>query len=224
MTDLDVQPVVRTGSSVPTYRDRVRSWTGQALRDLAYCGGALIWSVVAFSILVSGVAVTVSFLPLVVGVPMWVGFAYVVRSTTRVDRGLAGWQRRQRVQAVYRRPAEPGFLPLTRTLSTDPQTWRNLTWLATTSVVGFAGGLLVVTAAGLAAAYVSMPLWFWAISDPGSEYGLTNLGRFTIDTMAEAATMTAVGVGLVPVVLLLARGIATGHASLAARLLGGRRG
>jgi len=37
--------------------------------------------------------VTVSLLVLVVGVFVWIGFAYIVRWTTWVDRRLAGWQR-----------------------------------------------------------------------------------------------------------------------------------
>jgi hypothetical protein len=36
----------------------------------------------------------------------------------------------------------------------------------------------VVTAFGLVAAYVSMPVWYWAVSHPRSEYALTNLGLF----------------------------------------------
>jgi hypothetical protein len=48
---------------------------------------------------------------------------------------------------------------------------------AVTSVAGFVPGLVVITAAGLCVAYLSMPLWYWAVSHPGTEYGLTNFGR-----------------------------------------------
>jgi hypothetical protein len=199
---------------------RTRAWTLQSLRDVGYSGAVLVWSVAVFSILVSGGAGTASLLVFVVGVVVWIGFVYVARWTTWVDRRLAGWQRRERVLAVYRRPTASGFLPFVKSLTSDPQTWRDLAWMVVTSVVGFAGGLAVVTAASLAVSYVSMPLWFWAVTDPHSEYGLTNLGRFTVDTLGEALTMTAVGVALIPLVLLLARWFATAHAGLAARLLG----
>ena len=41
-----------------------------------------------------------------------------------------------------------------------------------------------------------------------------------VDTPAKAVVVSAVGLALVPVVLLLARGGATTHAALAARVLG----
>ena len=158
---------------------------------------------------------------LVVGVLVWIGFAHVARWTTRVDRSLAGWQRHEPVhgglpptgRARVRAVREDAHAP-------TPRPWRDLAWLAITSVVGFAGGLVVITAAGLAVSYVSMPLWYWAVTDPHTEYGLTNLGRFTVDTLGEALTMTAIGVVLLPLVLLLARWFATAHAGLAVRLLG----
>jgi hypothetical protein len=94
-----------------------------------------------------------------------------------------------------------------------------MAWLGVTSIVGFAGGLAVIMAAGLAAAYVSMPLWYWAVSHPQREYGVTNLGFFTVDTLGEAAIMAAIGLVLIPFVLLLARWCATTHAGLAVRML-----
>ena len=81
---------------------------------------------------------------------------------------------------------------------------------------------MVATAAGLIVAYLSMPLWYWAVTDPDAEYGLTKLGQYTVDTMSEALTMTALGVALVPLVLLMARSFAKAHAGLAVRLLGNR--
>jgi hypothetical protein len=88
-----------------------------------------------------------------------------------------------------------------------------------TSIVGFASGLAVITAAGLAAAYVSMPLWYWAVSHPHNQYGVTNLGFFTVDTLGEAVITAAIGLVLIPLVLLLARWCAATHAGLAVRML-----
>jgi Putative sensor len=163
--------------------------------------------------------VTASLLVLIVGVFVWVGFVYVARWTTRVDRWLAGWQRNEPVRAVYRRPDARGFVPLLKTVSSDPQTWKDLAWLALTSIAAFTLGLAAITAAGIALAYLSMPIWYWAISAPDDLYGLTNLGLFTVDTFGEALAVTAIGLALVPLALLLARGCATAHAALAARIL-----
>jgi Putative sensor len=199
---------------------RVRAWTRSSLRDLVYAGAVGVWSVVGFTVLVTGVSVTSSLLVLVVGVFVWIGFAHVLRWMTLVDRALAGWRRQERVPAVYRRPGARGLTPYLKTLSSDPQTWRDLAWLGVTSIVGFASGLVVITAAGLAVTYVSMPLWYWAISDPRTEYGVTNLGLFTVDTLREAGFATAIGLAIIPLVLLLARWCAATHAGLAVRLLG----
>jgi uncharacterized membrane protein YdfJ with MMPL/SSD domain len=202
-----------------TRRRRIRTWTTSALRDLVYLGAVFVWSIAAFAILVTAISVTASLLVFIVGIFVWIGVAYVVRWTTSVDRQLAGWHRKTPVPAVYRRPTVRGFLPLLKTVSSDPQTWRDLAWLGLTSIVGFTLGLAAITAAAIALAYVSMPIWYWAVSDPHGQYGLTNLGLFTVDTLGEALAATAIGLALVPLALLLAHGCASTHAGLAARIL-----
>jgi hypothetical protein len=189
-------------------------WTTSALRDLVYAGAVFVWSIVAFNVLVIGVSLTASLLVLIVGVFVWVGFAYIVRWTTWVDRRLAGWQRHERIRVVYRRPDTRGFVPLLKAVSSDPQTWRDLGWLAVTSIAGFTVGLAALAAAGVIVAYLSMPLWYWAISDPGGQYGLTNLGLSTVDTLGEAVAAMGIGLVLAPLALMLARGSATAHAAL----------
>ena len=120
MTHLDLTPIADT---VPPHVDRdtmphgdaeprntrFSAWTRSALRDMVYCGAGFAWSIVAFTILVTGIAATASLLFLLVGVLAWIGFTHVLRWTTWVDRKLAGWQRHERVPAVYRRPATRGF-------------------------------------------------------------------------------------------------------------------
>ena len=209
----------RHGVAAEPRHRRIRAWTRSALRDVVYCGAGFAWSIAAFTILVTGAAVTASLLFLVVGVFVWIGFAHVLRWTTWVDRKLAGWQRHERVLAVYRRQATRWFVSYLKTLSSDRQTWKDMAWLGVTSIVGFASGLAVITAAGLAAAYVSMPLWYWAVSHPHNQYGVTNLGFFTVDTLGEAVIMAAIGLVLIPLVLLLARWCAATHAGLAVRML-----
>lgn len=211
-----------TFDTVAMPESRMRAWAMAALRDVVYAGAALAWSVAAFAVLVTGVTVTASLLVFVVGVLVWLGFAYAARWTTKVDRRLAGWQRDAPVAASYRRPDARGFAALLKTVTTDPQTWRDLGWLAVTSILGFALGVAVLTAAGIVLAFVSMPFWFWAISDPGALDGLTNLGAFTVDSLSEAFAVAAVGLALAPLALALARVGASAHAALAARMLGAR--
>jgi hypothetical protein len=68
-----------------------------------------------------------------------------------------------------------------------------------------------------------MPIWYWAISDPNDLHWLTNVGIVTVDSLREALALAAIGLALVPLALLLARGCANAHAALAARVLGPRR-
>jgi hypothetical protein len=213
------QVTVPHGADAESPRGRVRAWTRSALRDVAYCGAVLAWSIAGFTILVTGAAVTASLLFLVVGVLVWIAFVHVLRWTTWIDRKLAGWQRNESVPAAYRRPTDRGFIPYVRTLSSDPQTWKDMAWLGLTSIIGFAGGLAVITAAGLAATYLSMPLWYWAASHPHQEYGVTNLGFLTVDTLGKAGIAAAIGLVLIPYVLLQARWCAATHVGLAVRML-----
>ncbi|WP_405070899.1 sensor domain-containing protein [Kribbella sp. NBC_01510] len=215
----DDHETVPQGTDAEPRQGRIKAWTRAALRDVLYCGAVFAWSIACFTILVTGAAVTASLLFLIVGVFVWLGFVHVLRWTTWVDRRLAGWQRHERVPAAYRRPTDRGFIPYLQTLSSDPQTWKDMAWLGVTSIVGFAGGLAVITAAGLAATYMSMPLWYWAASHPHRKYGITNLGFLTVDTLGKAGIAAAIGLLLIPVVLLLARWCAATHAGLAVRLL-----
>ena len=224
-TDATTKPAPQRMDRAPTNdepltrRRRIRAWAAAALRDLVYAAAVFVWSIAAFIILVTGVSLTASLIVFIAGVFVWVGFVYVVRWTTWVDRRLAGWQRRERLGAAYRRPPVRGFLPLLKTVSADPQTWRDLGWLGLTSIVGFTLGLVAITAMGVVVAYLSMPIWYWAISDPHGQYGLTNLGLFTVDTLGEAFAATAIGLALAPLALLIARGCATAHGALAAQIL-----
>lgn len=214
----------RVRAPVAEWGARATAWTRAALRDLLYSFAVTAWSVAGFTILVTGVAVTSSLLVLVAGVFVWIGFVHVLRWTTWVDRSAAGWQRRERLTVVYRRPVRRGFTPNLKTLTADPQTWKEMAWLGVNSLVGFGGGLAVTTAAGLVVTYVSMPLWFWAVSHPHTEYGVTAFGPLTIDTLGEALLAPVVGFALTPLVLLLARLFAKAHARLATRMLSSQNG
>jgi len=119
-----------------TRRRRIRAWAMSALRDIVYAGAVFVWSIAAF-ILVTGVSVTASLLVFVIGVFVWVGFAYVVRWTTWVDRRLAGWQRHERLDAAYSRHATRGFLAVLKTaVSLDATSVRAVLLPATMALLG----------------------------------------------------------------------------------------
>jgi hypothetical protein len=106
------------------------------------------------------------------------------------------------------------LVPLLKTVSSDPRTWKDPGWLGLISIVGMALGFAAITFAGFVLAYLTMPVWYWAVSDPHDQYALTNLGLDTVDTFGEAVALAAIGLVLAPLALLLARACAAMHAAL----------
>src|SRR5262249_11164188 len=86
--------------------------------------------------------------------------------------------------------------------------------------LGFALAIVAIVATAAVLGYVTMPIWFWAIPDPNLQYGVTNLGIFTVDSLGSAFAATAIGLALVPVAYLVNRGIVAAHSGLAAKILG----
>lgn len=80
-----------------------------------------------------------------------------------------------------------------------------------------------ITVTGLALSYLLMPLWWWTINDPSTQYGTLNLGVYTVTSTGWALLTTGLGLVLLPVAALLNRAAAAGHAGMAARLLGPAR-
>jgi len=199
-------------------------WLGakaaRAGRDLLYVGGVLATSVLAFCVWVTCLSTTLSLLVFVVGVFVWLGSAYLFRWTTWLDRRLAGWARGEPIAAVYRRPLEPGVLALLRSVTLDPQTWKDFGWLVLNSIVGFALAVVSLAVTVVVLGYVFMPAWWWSIPDPSTQYGTLNLGAYTVESAGQAWLTTAIGLALVPVAWLLNRGTVVGHSRLAARVLG----
>jgi signal transduction histidine kinase len=63
-------------------------------------------------------------------------------------------------------------------------------------------------------------VWWWVIPDPHTQYGTLNLGIYTVTSTGWAFVTTAIGLVLLPLAMLLNRGVATAHAALAAKVLG----
>jgi signal transduction histidine kinase len=199
---------------------RTLAFARAAGRDLAYLIAVLGMSIVGFVVCVTGVSVTVSLLVLFVGLFVWLGTTYVFRWTATVDRHLAGWLRRDPVVGIYRRPSQTGVLARLRTVSADPQTWKDVGWLVLNSILGFALATAALSITAVVLCYIAMPLWWWAVPDPHTQYGTLNLGIYTVTSTGWALLTTAIGLLLAPVALLLNHGVAKAHGALAAAILG----
>lgn len=203
--------------------ERIRSlpgWLGakatQGGRDLLYLLAIGVTSVLAFCVWVAALSATVSLLIFVVGVFVWLGSVYVFRWTTWVDRRLAGWERREPIAAVYRKPADHSIFEWVRCVTTDPQTWKDLGWLVLHSILGFVLAVVALSVTALVIGYVFLPAWWWAIPDPTQQYATLEFGVFTVESTGQAFLVTALGLVLVPVAWWINRGATAGHAALAA--------
>jgi len=182
------------------------------LRDLGYMVLTLGTSVVAFTLLVAGLSVTLSLAILIVGVPVAILNAIINREWAGVQRRLSGWALGEPIRAAYR-PAPQGLLARLRTVLADPQTWRDLLWLAFDSIAGFTFAIVVITAWGVVIGSLTLPAWWWTMPGDASYLGLT-LGT-------TGGSFLGVGVGLAALVPILAitRGFTAAHAHVARALL-----
>ena len=217
------QPMSTAGPTTALPADASRpllALASTAVRDFVYMLAVLGTSILAFIVWVTGLSLTISLLVLIVGALVWLGTAYVFRWTATIDRYLAGWLRRESIPGVYRAPGAPGLLARLRSVTKDPQTWKDFGWLVGNSIIGFVVSLIAITATVVVIGYITMPAWWWAIADPHQQYGTLNLGVYTVTSTGWAFVTTALGIVLAPVALLLNHGLATAHGALAARVLG----
>jgi signal transduction histidine kinase len=212
---LDTEPRPRRGLGASLARG-----AGRIGKDLAYLVAVLALSVVAFVVWVTGLSLTLSLLVLVVGVFVWLGTVYAFRWTVAVDRALAGWSLGSPIRGVYRRPGDRGLFARLRSVTIDPQTWKDLGWLVANSIFGFAFATAALAATALVIGYITMPAWWWAVPHPGDQLVSMNLGIYTVHSTATAWLTTALGLALAPLAVLLNRGIVAAHSGLAARILG----
>jgi signal transduction histidine kinase len=199
----------------PEPRSRLRyPITAQFRRDLGYMFATLATSIVSFTVLVSGLSIAVSFAVLIVGIPVVVGVAYVNRGVTALQRRLSGWQRGERIVAVYKRPSQRGFIPRIMAVLTDAQTWRDMAWLSFDAVIGFVFGIVAVVLWGVVVGSLFLPAWWWSMPSDAMYLG------FALDNTVESLLGVALGLVLLPLAISLTRVLAVSHSRVAAALLG----
>jgi hypothetical protein len=183
-------------------------------RDLAYMAVTLATSVLAFTVLVTGFSVAVSFAVLIVGIPVVIGVAYVNRGLTSMQRRLSGWLLGEPITPLYRTPDDGRLLPRLMTVLTDPQTWRDMAWMAFDSIVGFTLSVVGLTIWGVVFGSLTLPAWWWTMPNDAIYFGMT------LHTPGQTAIGVAVGLVLLPLAFAVTRGAALGHARVARALLG----
>jgi len=193
----------------------------QAWKELAYLLLGLPVGVVTFTVVVTGVALGVSLLITLVGIPVLVATAYA-------DRGLAWLERRRAALVVgrpisdppYRRPERPGALAWLKALAVDPQTWKEAAWMVVVFAVGLVGFVVAVVLWTVALWAVTFPVYWWALPHDAVPQVRGEGDELALDTWPLAIAVGACGLVLLVVSPWVCSLLAQGQARLARVFLG----
>jgi putative sensor protein len=183
-------------------------------RDAAYLTLTLLSSVLALAVWITALSLSLTLAVLIVGLPVIIGSAYVMRWTAELDRRNAALVFGRPVRGYYRSHRARSLGARVLNTVRDPQVWRDLAWLITHSIVGFAFGVIAISLVASVAGVAALPAWYWSIPD-GVEFGLWNVSSLPV---ALASALLAIPLAWITVWTL--RGMAKLHASLAVELLG----
>jgi Putative sensor len=186
-------------------------------REAAYLTAGLLTSIVAFTVWVTAVTLSLSLALFIVGLPIMMASAVVFRWVAELDRHNVSFFLGRRVRGRYQdHRSETLFGRLGATFR-DPQTWRDFSWLTVHSIVGFVFGTIALTLVGSVLGLATLPLWYWALPE-GAQFGL-----WSADTLPLAIASAFLAIPLAGVTVVALRWMAWTEALIAASLLGPRR-
>jgi hypothetical protein len=202
--------------------DRIDAWGMNAIllrsgREAAYLTAGLVTSVLAFTVWVTMVTLSLTLAVFIIGLPIMLASAYVFRWTAEIDRHSVSVFLGRRVRGRYQDHRADTFLGRMAATFRDPQTWRDFSWLIVHSVVGFAFGVAAVSLVASVVGTAVLPVWYWSIPD-GVDWGIVN-----IDTLPEAIAAAFLAIPLAAIAIVLLRWMAWTQALIATALLGPRR-
>lgn len=224
----EAEPLGSTPSSVesgPTTRPP-RGWLWQLGADTVYALTALPIGIVSFTLIFSGLAVGLSLVWMVLGLPVLAVTAYVARGFAHAERfRLRHLQGRVATRPEYlvSTPTDGRLRRLTIT-SRDPQCWLDMGWSLVAFVTGLFAGLVAVV--WWSVVLNGLTYWFWQQWLPresGQEGIATLLG---LGESRSAEVWVSAVAGLIALVLApwVLRCAALVHGSVADVMLNGRAG
>jgi putative sensor protein len=149
-------------------------------RDAAYLTLTLLSSILALAVWITALSLSISFAVLIIGLPVIIGSAYVMRWTAELDRRNAALVFGRPVRGFYRSHRDHSIGARVLNTVRDPQVWRDLAWLITHSIVGFAFGVIAISLLASVAGLATLPAWYWSIPDGGPEFGLWNANSLPV--------------------------------------------
>jgi hypothetical protein len=186
-------------------------------REAAYLTAGLLTSILAMTVWITMLTLSLSLAVFIIGLPIMLASAYVFRWAADIDRQTVSLFLGRKVRGRYQDHRADTFLGRMAATFRDAQTWRDLSWLIVHSVVGFGFGVAAVSLVATVLGTAALPLWYWAIPD-GVDWGIVN-----IDTLPEAIAAAFLALPLGAITIVLLRWMAWTEALIATALLGPRR-
>jgi signal transduction histidine kinase len=175
----------------PIGRALLRPLRAKTWRELGFLllGGAMgiVSFTVAWTLFITGVSLLIT----LVGIPLLFALAYVDRAMSWIERSRMRLVGEEPV-AVYRQPAKSGLWSHLGAVTTDPQTWKDLTWHLFVSIVAFAEGVVALTLWASALWAIVYP-FYWSFVPRSS---LPELGSQRLDTWQFAIAVFGLGIAL----------------------------
>jgi signal transduction histidine kinase len=197
-------PRMAAAASVPR-RAPVPARRGRRLAaEAAYLASGAVMGVVGCAAFVAGGFAALCFGVVILGFPVvfatFVGF----RRLADLERRRAALVLGKPLEALYH-PTEGRMADRLRTVLHDPQSWRDVLYLALIGPVGIAKAALALAVWAAALAALTAPAWWWAVEP--------------IDSWTATVAVTAIGVALLPAAAAAQRWLARGEAAMARALL-----
>jgi hypothetical protein len=186
-------------------------------REAAYLTAGLLTSILAFTVWISCVTLSLSLAVFIIGLPIMLASAYLFRWTAELDRHSVSLFLGRRVRGRYQDHRADTFLGRMAATFRDPQTWRDFSWLTVHSILGFAFGVAALSLIGSVLYLAFLPTFYWALPD-GGQFGLWNA-----DTLPVAIATAFLAIPAAAITIVLLRWMAWTEALIATALLGPRR-
>jgi signal transduction histidine kinase len=182
--------------------------------DALYLLTGLVTSIVAFTVWVTGVTLSLTLGLLIIGFPIVLATFWCLRVLADLERRRAALVFGTPLQAAYRAGDDSRLVGRLKTAAHDPQRWKDLVYVGLHGVLGFAWGTVWIVLVGFTLGSLTLPGWWWAMPDDAQYLW------FTIDSWEESVGAAAIGVAMLPVTLLVQRPLAVSQAYVARWLLG----
>src|SRR3954468_5241567 len=132
-------------------------------REAAYLTAGLLTSILALTVWITCVTLSLTLAVFIIGLPIMLASAYVFRWAAEFDRQSVSLFLGRTVRGRYQDHRADTFFGRMAATFRDPQTWRDFSWLTVHSIVGFAFGVAAVTRVGVVLGLATLPLWYWSI-------------------------------------------------------------